>query len=303
MASLMERAQSPQIDEWIGDLAVLAGIVPTVIDAPDSEDRRGPGDNAADSPGVERATALTPANAPESVLQLALGDQWHKMSLHVPRYTYCATSCRFGQCIPPCLDCSGSQFVAYRDGPHLAIPTSTSTISQWGRAHGQVRPIEEAIFGDLLIHATNGDPYHSDGPIGHVGGFVRWEIIGGALYAWTWESASSQHGWGLYRRPAHPMWLIAVRHYALANAPIQPAPPTSEDDDMKPYLARGDLDKETVWLTDEMTKRWIDSPDYLSRIVKRGMLQRNDVVPIAQYDIDSIPAVGRTPAHYAGTRA
>jgi len=130
------------------------------------------------------------------------------------------------------VDCSGWVWLTLahlatlgylRGVPYLPLG-STSTYSKYGLDHGWNHPASQAQLGDVLIHASNGDPYHSDGPVGHTGILVGFS---GGRYV-TSESASSKNGVGLYTR-SPGFWLLAIRIPGL-NSPVTPP----GDDELTP---------------------------------------------------------------------
>lgn len=121
------------------------------------------------------------------------------------------------------VDCSGWVWILVcylaRLGYYTGLPSfplgSTSTYSAYGRAHGWL--VTNLQAGDIVIHASGGDPYHSDGPSGHTGMVVS-VLPGGRVL--TSESAGSGNGVDLYTRP-RSFWILAVRlPLALKLSPI-----------------------------------------------------------------------------------
>lgn len=133
------------------------------------------------------------------------------------------------------MDCSGCQYAAFayawQPDPAPFPLGSTSTYAAMARDHGWFVPLDQVRPGDILLHASNGDIYHSDGPVGHT------EMFGGLLPDGRWQcwgSSSSGHGVGWVPR-SRSFWQAAFRIPGLEDH-SQPTIP--EDDDLTPEQAQ-----------------------------------------------------------------
>lgn len=148
--------------------------------------------------------------------------------------------------------------------------------------------VAQAQPGDLLVHSSNGDPYNSDGPVGHVGEFTGW--AGGMPM--TYESAGSRSGVGHYHRSAG-FWLIACRIVTVSTMPAPPPKPPQEEDVAFVRLMKGDQRDVTYLVRDLMDKRGTGpDPNEIKAIRDSGVLQgHNDIIIWPQSLLDKIPEV------------
>lgn len=169
---------------------------------------------------------------------LASAYRWaHK----VPHVRYGTGPNRFGQ-TGEYMDCSGFTHTCYREGSGgtLLIGRDTGQIAHDNR--GALLPVRAAGPADLVLHRSG--PLYDGGSDEHVGLVYRFD--GDTL--WTYESAGSQRGVGLYPRRAG-WWTNSFHYHALDTATSAP----TEDDmtDAEKRLLFGiltDLTDKVGWL-------------------------------------------------------
>lgn len=109
------------------------------------------------------------------------------------------------------VDCSGAVWAAYAYAwePDRApfMLSSTSGYALMAEHNGWWVPLSDVRRGDILLHSTNGDVFHSDGPVGHT------ELFDAKLSDGRWDCAgSSGSGKGVGIVPRHPsFWQAALR--------------------------------------------------------------------------------------------
>lgn len=173
------------------------------------------------------------------------------------------------------LDCSGCQWAAFayawQPDPAPFPLGSTSTYAAMARDNGLFVSLGSVQQGDILLHAENGDIYHSDGPAGHT------EMFGGVAPdgRWIcWGSSGSGNGVGsVLRQPS--FWQAAFRIPGLG-------------DHSQPVIPEADL-------TPEESQKLNDLHAFMSEIKAPGpfpysgaLLKINDIAAVTGWLRDKV---------------